>query len=244
MIRSLLALAAVVALVGCGGSGDAGGTATNTTETTDHEATTVVVYFLRDGKVWPVEREMHDEDGATAALADGPTDEEASELDLTTAVPDVTVVGGFEANVAVTTNEDLSDEALAQIVYTFTRDPSVKTVEIASESFTRADFEEQTPSVLVESPLAFAEVSSPLTARGTANTFEATFSFEILDEDGEVIAGDFATATSGSGTRGTFRFEQPFVVEEEQGGTLRVFELSAENGERMNEVEIPLTLLP
>jgi hypothetical protein len=98
--------------------------------------------------------------------------------------------------------------------------------------------------VLVESPLAFGEASSPLTARGTANTFEATFSFEILDEDGEMLAGDFVTATSGTGTRGTFRFEQPFVVEEEQEGTLVVFELSAEDGSRMNEVEIPLRLLP
>jgi hypothetical protein len=239
VIRVLVVLAAAVALAGCGGNGDAGG---ETTDPTGHEATSVVVYFLRDGKVWPVEHDVHDEGGAMSALTDGPTEREASELGLTSehilwtrsdGLPFITIL-----------DEDLSDEGRAQVVYTLTRDPAVKSFEIDGKRYTRADFEAQTPSVLVESPLAFQEVSSPLVARGTANTFEATFSFEILNEDGEVIAGDFATATSGSGTRGTFRFEQPFVVEAEQDGVLRIFELSAESGSRTNEVEIPLRLLP
>ena len=96
--------------------------------------------------------------------------------------------------------------------------------------------------MLVEFPLPFEQVSSPLEATGTANTFEATFSFEILDSGGEVIADDFVTATSGSGTRGTFTFAQPFVVDGDQDGTLVVFELSAEDGSRTNEVEIPIAL--
>jgi Immunoglobulin-like domain of bacterial spore germination len=236
--RALGLLAVVVALAGCGGGDDAA------TDTTVHEGETVVAYFLRDGKVWPVERLSDDVMGA---LYSGPTEEEASELGLTTAIPeeDVSIEKwAISDGVATVSDEVLLPEARAQIVYTLTRDPAVKTVGIEAESFTRADFEDQTPSVLVESPLAFGEVSSPLTARGTANTFEATFSFEILDADGELLAGDFVTATSGTGTRGTFRFEQPFVVEEEQDGTLVVFELSAEDGSRMNEVEIPLRLLP
>ena len=137
---------------------------------------------------------------------------------------------------------ELSDEARAQIVYTLTADPTVTSVEIEGQSYTRADFEEQTPAVLVESPLAGDAVSSPLVANGTANTFEATFSFEIKDSSGEVIAADFVTATSGSGTRGTFSFSQPFVVTEDQEGSLVVFELSAEDGSRTHEVEIPLEL--
>jgi Immunoglobulin-like domain of bacterial spore germination/Sporulation and spore germination len=239
--RVVLLLAAAVALAGCGGDDDAA------TDTTGHEGEAVVVYFLRDGQVWPVEREIHTGD-AIDALYDGPTDEEASELELTTELPEDEEVSGATVAGSVATVEavpaDLSNGALAQIVYTLTRDGAVRSVDVRGKSYTRADFEGQTPSVLVESPLAFGDVSSPLTARGTANTFEATFSFEILDEGGEVIAGDFVTATSGTGTRGTFRFEQPFVVEEEQDGTLVVFELSAEDGSRMNEVEIPVTLLP
>jgi len=222
VIRVVVLLAVVVALAGCGGGSEAG----ETTETSADEISGVA-YFLRDGKVWPVARDV-DAANAREVLADGPTDEEASALDLTTALP----------------AEDLSDEGVAQLVYTLTADPSATSVDVDGTTYIRADFEEQTPSVLVESPLAFGEVSSPLQAKGTANTFEATFSFEILDEDGEVLAGDFATATSGSGTRGTFSFEQPFVVDEEQDGTLLVFELSAEDGSRMNEVEIPVRLLP
>ena len=222
---------------GCGGNGDA-----DDPETGD--GTAAVVYFLRDGKVWPVFQEAGEaEAGMAEALSAGPTGE-ASELGLETEVPeDVTIVQS--GNVAtVESDETLSDGARAQVVYTLTSQPGVESVEIDGTGYTRVDFEEQTPSVLVESPLAYEEVSSPLTAEGTANTFEATFSFEILDDGGEVIAGDFATATSGSGTRGVFTFEQPFVVEEEQDGTLRVFELSAEDGSRMNEVDIPVRLLP
>ena len=52
------------------------------------------------------------------------------------------------------------------------------------------------------------------------------------------------TATSGSGTRGTFDFTVPFTVEHAQSGKLVVFESSAENGSRIHVVEIPLRLEP
>jgi hypothetical protein len=242
MKRALLVLAAAVLLVAGCGDGDSTGTGGETTA--GHEATAITVYFLRDDQVWPVRREVHatGPEAAMEELLAGPGDEE-SELDLATAVPEE----GAEASVAgdvatVESDAELSDEARAQIVYTLTADPAVTSVVIEGQPYTRADFEEQTPAVLVESPLAGTAVSSPLEARGTANTFEATFSFEIKDSSGEVIVGDFVTATSGSGTRGTFSFAQPFVVEEDQEGTLVIFELSAEDGSRTHEVEIPLTL--
>lgn len=239
----LLVLAACVFLVA--GCGDDDGTGSETT-TTGEETAAVTVYFLRNAQVWPVRREVTEAgvEGAMSELAGGPSDDEESDLELTTAipeegVPETSVTGGVAT---LASGAELSDEARAQIVYTLTADPAVTSVEIDGQSYVRDDFEEQTPSVLVESPLAYDEVSSPLNARGTANTFEATFSFEIKDSEGEVIASDFATATSGSGTRGTFSFAQPFVVEGVEAGSLVVFELSAEDGSRMNEVEIPLEL--
>ena len=97
--------------------------------------------------------------------------------------------------------------------------------------------------MLVESPLAFEEVSSPISARGTANTFEANFQYEVVDEDGDVVAENFVTATSGTGTRGTFDFTTADFDEPSEGDvSLVVFEHSAEDGSRMNEVEIPLHL--
>jgi germination protein M len=237
--RAILVLTTAAVLVaGCGGEEDTG---SETTTTTGAEAAEVTVYFLRNAQVWPVRRET--DEAAIDELNGGPTDEEEADLELTTDVPEEGVSVSVAGEVATVESEaQLSDEARAQVVYTVTADPSVTSVEIEGQPYARDDFENQTPSVLVESPLAYDEVSSPLNARGTANTFEATFSFEIKDSEGEVIASDFATATSGSGMRGTFTFAQPFVVEGAEAGSLVVFELSAEDGSRTNEVEIPLEL--
>jgi hypothetical protein len=245
--RALLILAAVLLLVGCGGDDEA--TTTETTTTAPVETVAVKVYWLRDGKVWPVRRDVEQTEAvATAALAElaaGPTDEEASELAAATALPEDAQLDGLTITDGVArfnSSAELSVEAQAQVVYTLTQFSTVQSVELDRATVTRLDFEDQTPSVLVESPLPFEEVSSPLTASGTANTFEATFSFEIVDSDGEIVAADFATATSGTGTRGTFDFSQPFVVDGDEAGALLVFELSAEDGSRINEVEIPLEL--
>jgi germination protein M len=238
--RALLVLAAAVVLLGGCGDGDDSGQET----TTGEETSQVTVYFLRNDQVWPVRREVS-EPGTGSALDElngGPSGDEESDLELTTAIPDGGVSASVAGGVATVEQTDLSEQALAQVVYTLTADPAVTSVEVAGQPYERDDFEEFTPSVLVESPLAYDVVSSPLNVRGTANTFEATFSFEIKDSEGEVIASDFATATSGSGMRGTFSFAQPFVVEGAEAGSLVVFELSAEDGSRMNEVEIPLEL--
>ena len=124
-------------------------------------------------------------------------------------------------------------------VYTLTQFPTMKSVEIAGKRYTRADFEDQTPIILVESPLPFEQVSSPLRVTGTANTFEATFQYELLDSEGNVVDKNFVTATSGTGTRGTFDFT---TGDASDAAKLVVYENSAENGSRINEVEIPLTV--
>jgi len=251
VIRGSFALAAVVAalvLVGCGNGDDEGVTTDTETTTTPVETTRLRVYFLRDGQVWPVARVVGDilfDEIAIDELLDGPNEDEG-DLGLETALPenlesaDVSVEGGV-ATVELDGAADLSREALAQIVYSETALPGVEVVSVDGESYTRADFEEQTPSVLVESPLPFEEVASPLRAEGTANTFEATFQYELVDADGNVVDENFVTATSGTGTRGTFEFTTGAF---EEVAALRVFEISAENGSRMNEVEIPLTLAP
>ena len=84
-------------------------------------------------------------------------------------------------------------------------------------------------------------MSSPLRVTGTADTFEATFDYDLLDPAGKVLSHHFVTATSGSGTRGTFDFTIPF--EAPNGlGKLVVYERSAADGSRIHQVEIPLTL--
>jgi germination protein M len=245
--RALLLAVAALLLVGCAGDDSA-----------DEEATDTVtlpafgnarVYWLRNGKVWPVLREVQASgDAATTVMDDlvaGPSPQE-QELELTTAVPaaaasEVVVENGIAT---VELDEQLSAEGRAQVVYTLTQFPTIESVEIEGTSYTRDDFEEQTPSVLVESPLSFEEVVSPLRAEGTANTFEANFAFTIADSEGALLAENFVTATSGTGTRGTFEFSEAFTADPGEEITLTVFENSAEDGSRMNEVEIPLTMAP
>lgn len=211
-------VAASLLLAGCGGD------SSSETTTTSTETDSVRVYLLRDGKVWPVSREiaktgvfqLDDE------LRRGPTDEERKL--------------GFTSEVAAT-NADPSRAALAQMVYTFTQSDPTGSFEVNGKTYTRADFEEQTPLILVESPLPFAQVTSPLRVTGTANTFEATFQYELVDTEGNVVDKNFVTATSGTGTRGTFDFMTGPV---DAVAALRVFELSAKDGSRIHEAEIPL----
>jgi hypothetical protein len=246
----VLLAAAALLLAGCGGDEEATPTDTDTT-TVPAETTKLRVYWLRDGKVWPARREV----GQTRAIAQaaldellaGPTDQEGAELDLTTAIPEDIegVVASVEDGVAtVELSAELPDEPLAQVVYTLTQFVTVESVDIQGNTLTRADFEDFTPQILVESPLAFETVTSPFRVTGTANTFEATFSYEVTDTDGLIVDENFVTATSGTGTRGTFDFTtKPFMVPLDGVGSLIVFELSAKDGSRINLVEIPLRMV-
>ena len=246
MKRARLLAVAVAFLAGCGGDEDALSTETTTT-TTPAETTTVRVYWLRDGKIWPFAREV--ESGPVAAqafdaLTEGPTSRETSDLGVSSALPGgISFAAAISNTAEVTSSADLSEEARAQVVYTLTQFPTVKSVEIDGKTYTRADFEDFTPSVLVESPLPFETVRSPLRVTGTANTFEATFSYELTDTDGLIVDENSVTATSGTGTRGTFDFTtKPYIVPFDGVGALIVFERSAKDGSRIHVVEIPLRM--
>jgi len=224
MRRLSLALLVALAAAGCGSTTTVTVTTTKTvTETVTAPAVkkSVRVYFMRDGKVGPVARQLGTVDRASllAAVAAGPTDE--------------------ERGIGFTQGE--ATERTAEEVYTLSQFAPTKPVQVGGKSYTRADFEDLTPLILVESPLPFETVSSPLRVWGTANTFEATFEYELLDTTGKVVAKHFVTATSGSGTRGTYdvtiRFDAPAGA-----GKLVVYELSAADGSRIHQVEIPLTL--
>jgi germination protein M len=236
VIRALLLAVATVSLVtACGGEDSA---------TTSQ----VKVYWLRDGKVWPVTRDVEGdqvESRALEALFEGPNSDERDALNATTDVPgggpSLTIKDGVAH---FQPGGQYSREAYAQIVYTLTQFPGIRAVQgDRQRPYTRADFEDQTPGILVESPLPFADVSSPIRATGTANTFEATFNYELIDTDGKIVDENFVTATSGTGTRGTFDFTtKKFTVPFSGVGSLVVFERSAEDGSRTKLVEIPLRM--
>jgi germination protein M len=253
-------LVVLLAVVGCGGDNDsssppppAGTTQPPAqTATEEHEDPIVVsLYFLRNGQVGHARRLAGEEGGniATAAveqLLAGPSAVDRS-AGLTTAIPAGTRVESLsidEGVARVELSRSLGEAGTAQVVYTLTQFPPVRRVEIEGEQHVRSDFEELTPPIFAELPAPGDEVSSPLRITGTANTFEATFQVEVLDARDRVIGKRFVTATSGSGTRGTFLAQVPFRADEKGPGTLALYELSAEDGSRIHEIEIPVELIP
>jgi immunoglobulin-like protein involved in spore germination/sporulation and spore germination protein len=259
--RILSALSLIVLALGLAACGGDGGSTTATEATTTFDTDTTVtptttapettklrVYFLLNDKVQPVAREVPQTQAVAQAaldeLAAGTTASE-EELGMTSdasfGISGVTIENG----IATLDGEvPTSRTGRAQVVYTLTQFPTVQHVEIDGAHYTRADFEDETPGVLVESPLAFETVPNPIHATGTANTFEATFDYEVVDPAGKVVDKNFVTATSGTGTRGTFDFTTKPYTGKAGEGALVVFEISAKDGSRTKEVRIPVQLEP
>lgn len=244
------------------------------TTTTKGETVDVLVFFMRGEYVAPVRRHVPaTKEVAKAAMEEliaGPTSEEKA-AGFTTALPDRTLFLGIALNGSVAT-VDLSKEyesgggtlsmtaRLGQVVYTLTQFPTVdsvlfkldgKPVEVFSgeglildHPVTRADYEYVTAPIHVESPAYGDTVKSPLRVYGTSNVFEATSQLRIVDSAGKKLAEVVVTATSGTGTRGTFDVTVPFKAEPGSDITLISFEYSPKDGSMVNLTEIPLHVAP
>lgn len=225
-----------------------------------------------DEKLWPVRREVADTaatgKAAVEALLEGPTAAE-EEADLGTCIPDGTTFLGLDVQDGVAT-VDLSQEyasgggslsmglRLAQVIFTLTQFPEVQAVRFQLDGETvdtfggegiiidrpvgRAEFEDSSPAILVESPAFGDTVASPVRVWGSANVYEAVFQLNIVDWDGKIVAEETVTASSGTGTRGTFDVTVPFSVDMAGRGALIVFVYSAKDGSQVNVREIPLTI--
>jgi hypothetical protein len=145
---------------------------------------------------------------------------------------------------------------LAQLVYTLTQFPNIERVAVAIDGkpltlldgdgkplpgpAARTDYERQTPLIFLESPAPGDTITSPVRLWGTANTFEATFVAEIHDAAGKTLVRQVVTATSGNGFRGTFDLSLSFDPKQSTAGQVVVYELSARDGARENEVVVPV----
>ncbi len=255
-VAALLALPLVAAA--CGAT-ESGSTTTSipepaTTAPVSPEPTVVAAYFLRDGKVAPVaERVPHTEAVATAALTTllaGPPEGYASEIPEGARDATVRIADGLATVTVPDALSEPTEAAAAQIVYTLTRFATVSAVElrladgtVVLPRATRAGYEEETPLILVESPLPGAETSSPLRVSGTASVFEATVRLELV-RDGEILAATTATAAEGAPGRGAFAAELPF--EGSGAATLVAYSPNVGDGgpPKLHEVDVPVTLAP
>lgn len=152
----------------------------------------------------------------------------------------------------------LSDErlelAIGQIASTLLQLGSLDSVSISEEGrlltpapVTRARVEELLPPIVVTAPVFVDRPQSfvgyvPLA--GSASVFEATVSYELVDERGEVLEKGFTTATCGTGCRGSYRARVRFEVRQPTAAILNVYESSAEDGSRLWEVTVPVHLCP
>lgn len=248
---------------------EADATATGDEET---EQITLSVYFMREDKLAAGHRVIESTLGvgraAMESLLSGPADVE-SEAGFTTAIPEGTELLDLVVEDGVAT-VDLSEEfesgggslsimaRVAQVTFTLIQFPTVDAVQfmiegqsvetlggeglVLSEPIDRSGFEDILPAIFVESPAAGDNVESPLHVWGTANTFEATFMLNIVDPEGLIVAEEVVTATSGTGTRGTFDVTVPYETTSSGMGALIVFELSAKDGSQINIVEIPVQM--
>ena len=244
-------------------------TATSVATTVVPEQMTLSAYFLRDERIATTHRTVaHTVATSNAALTEllaGPNANEVA-IGVSTAIPAGTELNGVRIAGGIAT-ADLSSQfasgggtvsvlsRLAQLVYTLTQFPTVDGVlleidgepvtELTGEGvvidhpLTRADFEDQTPIIFVESPAPFDRVGSPMRITGTANVFEAVFMIRLQTASGDVLYEHNAMATSGTGTRGTF--DVTVELEVPRGnGVLTLWEPSAKDGTPTNVVEIPV----
>ena len=208
---------------------------------------------------------------ALEAVLEGPDDAE-HDLGLTTAVPDGTQLLGLVIEDGIA-RIDLTSEfesgggsasmqtRLAQIVYTITQFPTVKGVlfsldgepidvlggegVVIDHPLTRRDYADLLPPILITRPTLEEPVASPVVVRGSANVFEANVTVKVLDEEENVLAETFTTATCGTGCRGTYRISVPFELDREQDGWIVVHDDDAAGvGRPPHEVRIPVRLVP
>ena len=202
------------------------------------------------------------------ALLDGPTAQERAANLGTDINPDTSFLGvtihdgvatvDFDAAFTSEETPAIAVGSLSQIVYTLTQFDSIRSVAFQVEGAPltnfggyelngaqrRADFVDQLPFILVETPGIGERVSSPVTIAGTSDVFEAVVSIEILDENGDTVASTFTMATCGTGCRGSYSTDVGYGVETRQPGTIRVYEVSAMDGSPIHIVEIPVMLTP
>ncbi|MFN3258842.1 MAG: GerMN domain-containing protein [Ilumatobacter sp.] len=204
----------------------------------------------------------------------GPTSVEA-EIGMTSSVPAGTTLLGVVVE-GDTATVDLSGEftasggtldetmRLAQVVFAVTQFDGIDRVAFridgiaqtsmlshgfeSADGFSRDDFSNVRPAILIELPTPGVAVTDPFVIRGESNTFEATVRYAITSGggDGIVVAEGFATATNGNGAWGDFEIVVDLgdvsLGDEATSGSIIMWEDSAQDASQLDIVEVPVLL--
>ncbi|HSL58499.1 MAG TPA: Gmad2 immunoglobulin-like domain-containing protein [Acidimicrobiales bacterium] len=251
------------------GDDDTTTTSSDDADDDDADETAMVrVYFVLGEHVATAGRDVEAPavaDGAMRALLAGPEGIEA-ELGMGSEIPEGTELLGVDVADGVAT-VDLSREfesgggslsmtvRVAQVVMTLTQFDTVDSVDIRLDGepveaiggegvlatgLTRDDVRDQTPLILVESPVPGEEVGDELRVTGISNTFEATVEWVLTDADGLIVGEGFTTATAGTGTWGEFDFTVDVPADTGPRGSIILFESSPRDGSQENVYEVPI----
>ena len=97
---------------------------------------------------------------------------------------------------------------------------------------------------LVDTPVSWQYVTSPIQVTGIARAFEANVQWALFDNDGLQLVSGFTTASTAGPDWGDFSFTVTYTVDEPQVGTLQVWEESAQDGSKLHLRETVLWLIP
>jgi hypothetical protein len=96
-------------------------------------------------------------------------------------------------------------------------------------------------NIIVFEPLLDEEIGLPLVIRGEARVFENQLNYQIKDADGSILAEGTAYANAPDmGEYGIFEVAANYPEPKGQTGTVEVFDYSAKDGSRQDEVIVPV----
>lgn len=157
-------------------------------------------------------------------------------------------------------NVGSSGEAMgiASIVNTLTEFPNIKKVSftvdgqvnkaidwwghvgLSEQPFSRDLSVVYEPAIWVTSPVSGQTITNPVEIKGSARVFEATVSYRLKDDSGNILAEGFTNASEGAPGRGDFKTKAGFTSSGPGKGQLEVFEVSMKDGSDRNKVIIPV----
>jgi hypothetical protein len=155
---------------------------------------------------------------------------------------------GLPASVTIadgTATVDLPDataDQVAEIVYTLTQYPTVQRVDVGGRTgVTRADVDRYVPPIAIFSPGAGGTVAKTFHITGTAMVFEATFAIQLRIAN-RIAVKETVTASAGAPSRGTF--DVAMTSPATGPAEIVAYEPSAENGQPLHTVTVPITIGP